>query len=259
MPVSVLRTCTNRNRAHRPMIRRHAAAGGSVALMALLLLLPAGYAQERTSAPAAGTSALPPGPEADPTAADPAGPAAQPAGGDPLAAPGLSPAAAAPRPVQIAEPAAEVADAGWAGTVLPLIKTVGAIGFVLCLLLGGLLTFRKIAPQYFRAKPAERTVHLVDSLSLGDKRSIAVIEVDRHRYLIGNTPTQVTLLASLGGDEAPGARPREIAAAVQPPPASRPGFRSVLNSRRNGSQSAPPSLPPDIRGKMQELRKALES
>lgn len=52
-----------------------------------------------------------------------------------------------------------------------------------------------------------RTLRLCESLSLGDKRIVAVIECGDQRYLLGATPQSVSLLQALGpaqGQEKPG-------------------------------------------------------
>ena len=43
-----------------------------------------------------------------------------------------------------------------------------------------------------------RTLRLCESLSLGEKRIVAVIECDDQRYLLGATPQNVSLLQALG-------------------------------------------------------------
>jgi flagellar biogenesis protein FliO len=44
----------------------------------------------------------------------------------------------------------------------------------------------------------QRSLRLCESLSLGEKRIVAVIEYDDQRYLLAATPQNVSLLQSLG-------------------------------------------------------------
>jgi flagellar biogenesis protein FliO len=43
-----------------------------------------------------------------------------------------------------------------------------------------------------------RHLRLCESLPLGDRRFVAVVEVDRERFLLGGTPSSLVLLARLG-------------------------------------------------------------
>ncbi len=43
-----------------------------------------------------------------------------------------------------------------------------------------------------------RRLRLCDSLSLGDKRILAIVECDRQRFLLAATPANISLLQSLG-------------------------------------------------------------
>ena len=67
---------------------------------------------------------------------------------------------------------------------------------------GGLLT-RGI--NWIRARQAGRTsnrrLHVAASVSLGDKRFIAVVQVDGLQFLIGGGATNIALLAQLQGNE----------------------------------------------------------
>jgi flagellar biogenesis protein FliO len=170
----------------------------------------------------------------------------------------------APAPPK-APPAGEAEAASWIGVVFPAIKTVGAFGLVLSLVLVGFLVLRKFAPHYFNRRPSQRMLHLVETLSMGEKRAIAVVEVAGKKFLIGNTPNQITLLAplgdelSLGPGTQPAVRPAQTSAA--PVGIKRGQFVNLLLPGKGGTgrKTADASpLPPDIRSKMRELREALE-
>ncbi len=51
-------------------------------------------------------------------------------------------------------------------------------------------------------RPAEKRLRLCESLSLGDKRMVAVIEFGRRQLLVGVTPAAVSLLAELPDENA---------------------------------------------------------
>jgi flagellar biogenesis protein FliO len=93
---------------------------------------------------------------------------------------------------------------------------------------------------------------------MGEKRSIAVIEIDERRLLIGNTPNQITLLAALGENGAiladQGLSPAETTLRTPSP-----SFKNLYEFEKNGSsRNKMRDIPPDIRAKMRQLRDSLE-
>jgi flagellar biosynthetic protein FliO len=142
---------------------------------------------------------------------------------------------------------------------LPLVKAMGGFGLVLCLILGGFYTARKVAPQYFNRGATTRLLKVVETLQMGEKRSISVVEVGEKRFLVGNTANQITLLAPLdssfslmiGDESSPRSNSPEAAA----------GFRNVLETEKSQlirKAPRPKALPDDLRAKMQELRATLK-
>ncbi len=148
------------------------------------------------------------------------------------------------------------------GSDLSLVRVAGGFGLVLSLIFLTYLAARKIAPQYFGKKPADKNLKLVESLSMGEKRSITIVEFDERRFLLGNTPGQITLLAELPGRFS-------ITSDVQPPQAisfspakqknSPEPFKSIYEAEK-GTQPRVNArrIPPDIRAKMRQLRESLE-
>jgi len=65
----------------------------------------------------------------------------------------------------------------------------------------------------------EREMRLCETLALGDKRLLALVQVGHERFLIGGAPNSVVLLATLkrtgARTEEASAFPRELATAVQ--------------------------------------------
>jgi flagellar biogenesis protein FliO len=51
--------------------------------------------------------------------------------------------------------------------------------------------------QRVRAQQARRNLRVCENVSLGDKRFVAVVQVDEERFLIGGSSSSVSLLARL--------------------------------------------------------------
>ncbi|MBN1571473.1 MAG: flagellar biosynthetic protein FliO [Acidobacteria bacterium] len=143
----------------------------------------------------------------------------------------------------------------------PVARTVGGLGLVLCLIAGGYFAARKFAPRYFSKSTAERNLKLIETLSMGDKRSISMIEVGNSRFLIGNTPQQINLLAALPEPFSMVSEPEAL-----PVTSRRAAMNETMTPFRNlfevekkrPTQYAGNPLPEDIRAKMRQLRESLE-
>jgi flagellar biosynthetic protein FliO len=144
----------------------------------------------------------------------------------------------------------------------PMTKSLGGVGIVLSLILAGFFGARKFAPTMFRRPPVEKNLKVIETLSMGEKRSISVIQVEDKRFLIGNTAHQISLLAALA-PLALAVEPLETAAEPVPPKANgrNDKFRNLYEIEKNGSPRGagrPKTIPPDIRAKMRQLRETLE-
>jgi flagellar biosynthetic protein FliO len=168
----------------------------------------------------------------------------------------LSPAVAAD-PIQHVSTAEAQDD----GMRFPVFRTLGGMGIVLSLMIGIYFGAKKFAPRYFPKAAAEKNLKVLESLSLGDRRSISLIEVAGSRYLVGNTPQQINLLAALplpislvSEPEALPATVKEKSGRESPSP-----FRNLFEvEKKEKPQPAASALPDDIRAKMRQLREALE-
>jgi len=161
-------------------------------------------------------------------------------------------------PAALAAPAPESRDAD---LQFPLFRTLGGLGIVLCLMVGAFLAAKKFAPRYFNKPASERNLKIIETLSMGDRRSISLVEVANSRFLIGNTPHQINLLAALPEPLSLVSEPEAAPAASKGPgkKESRVPFRNLFEVEKSRSlQFAANPLPDDLRAKMRQLRDALE-
>ncbi len=181
----------------------------------------------------------------------------------------------APAPAEVERHAAEAESAaaqerppesvqegqGSAETQFSMIRTVGGLGLVVCLMIGLYVAARKYAPQYFTKGASAKNLKVIETLSMGDKRSISLVEAADRRFLLGNTPHQISLLAVF---------PDPISLVSEPEPSavslpdsskaeSRTMFRNLFEAEKNprASRLFNP-LPEELRAKMRQLRASLE-
>jgi flagellar biosynthetic protein FliO len=141
----------------------------------------------------------------------------------------------------------------------PLLRTVGGLGLVLCLMVALYFGARKCFPRYFQKAPSEQNLRVLETISMGDRRSIALIQVDDQRFLIGNTQHGINLLTTISGST-------PLAPEINEPPRPAQGKNGSGNSFKNlfefEKKRPVPNpgdpLPEDIRTKMRLLREALE-
>ncbi|MDH7599113.1 MAG: flagellar biosynthetic protein FliO [Sedimentisphaerales bacterium] len=93
-------------------------------------------------------------------------------------------------------PHAELGNPG-AGTQA-LVRTVVALAIVLGLILAMAYLINHLGPRF--RKVQGRQLRLVETMPLGARRALHVVEFANRRYLIGSTTSQITLLASEGSD-----------------------------------------------------------
>jgi flagellar biosynthetic protein FliO len=143
----------------------------------------------------------------------------------------------------------------------PTLRAVGGLGIVLCLIVAGFFAVKKFAPQYFTKSSSEKNLKVIETLSMGDRRSISIIQVAHSKYLVGNTAHQINLLTALPEELSLVSEPESPQAELKKEPrrGSRNHFRSLFETEK--SRSAPQSghpLSEDLRTKMRQLREALE-
>lgn len=143
----------------------------------------------------------------------------------------------------------------------PLLRTMGGMGLILFLMVGGYLAFRRFSPRCLARQRPDRNLRIIETLSMGDRRSISLIEVGDCRFLIGNTPQQINLLAALPESLSLVSEPAAMSANSKSPIRKERGatFRNLFEVERNQAAKNPVTeLPADLRAKMRQLREALE-
>ncbi len=153
-------------------------------------------------------------------------------------------------------------DAQVPGQEFTFTRMFGGLILIVSLIIGAFYGGRKYFPQYFQKPSGDRRLKLLESLDMGDKRNVSLLQVDNKIFLVGNTPNQISLLADLS-DMLPLASAPELAN-VSPSPSSSPksqgdSFRNLREvERRHTDKGSARVIPPDIRAKMRQLREALE-
>jgi flagellar biosynthetic protein FliO len=144
----------------------------------------------------------------------------------------------------------------------PIFRAIGGMGLVLCLIAGGYFAVKKIAPQYFSKRSADKNLKVLETLSMGDKRSISIVQVGGSRFLVGNTAHQINLLTSLPEKVSLVSEPEVplVEAKKELIKESTAHFRKLFEVEKNrpAPQKTSHPLPEDLRTKMRLLREALE-
>jgi flagellar biosynthetic protein FliO len=143
----------------------------------------------------------------------------------------------------------------------PVLRTVGGLGLVVCVMIAVYFAARKLAPRYFTKIGSERDLRVIETLAMGDRRSISLIEVGNNRFLVGNTPHQINLLAALPEPISLVSEPNTLPANQKDKARdeSKAPFRNLFEvEKKRSSQYMGNPLPEDIRTKMRQLREALE-
>ena len=154
--------------------------------------------------------------------------------------------------------AEESQDVGWH---FPVMRMIGGMGLVLCLMAFLYLGAKKYAPRFFPKAISERNLRVIETLGMGDKRSISLIEFGNNRFLVGNTPHQISLLATLSEPLSLVSEPDKVSLDTKEkaPKESKSSFRNLFEvEKKRPAQYVGNALSDDIRAKMRQLREALE-
>ena len=135
---------------------------------------------------------------------------------------------------------------------ISMARTLGGMGLVLCLIMAAGLGIRRFVPGIFSRVSGGKNIRLIESLGMGDRRSVSLIEVGGSRYLLGSTPGSVNLLAML---------PEHISLVAEGNLAEseKSHFRNLFDVEKKRSEQYEGNMPSEsIRLKMRRLREALE-
>jgi flagellar biosynthetic protein FliO len=167
----------------------------------------------------------------------------------------------ATEPVPVAQAPVKAAEPQMEEFRFPFLQTIGGLGVVLFLIAACYFAVKKFAPQYFLKGASEKNLKVIETLPMGDKRSISIIQVANSRFLVGNTANQINLLTAL---------PEKFSLVSEPDAPLIENTKEIVKEPRNHfrnlfevekirpmPQTGRP-LPEDLRTKMRQLREALE-
>ena len=78
------------------------------------------------------------------------------------------------------------------------IRAVLAVLFVLALFIGAIYVSKKLLPRI--ANLPGKEIRIVETVHLGPRKAVHLLEVDNRRFLIGSTNENITKLADLAGE-----------------------------------------------------------
>ncbi len=142
-----------------------------------------------------------------------------------------------------------------------MFRAVGGLGLVTFLMIAVYFAFRKFGPRCFSKGALERNLKIIETLSMGDKRSISMIQLGNSRLLVGNTAQQINLLMTLPDPISIVSEPETLAGApkIASKKDSTVPFKKLFEFEKGRSmQQRTHPLPEDIRAKMRQLREALD-
>jgi flagellar biogenesis protein FliO len=164
----------------------------------------------------------------------------------------------------VAEPVAQIFQAEKSeesASSYSMLRAVGSLGLATFLMIVAYFAVKKFAPRYFAKGTSERNLKVLETLSMGDKRSISVIQMGKNRFLVGNTAHQISLLMALPDSVSlvsePETPPENTKSPIKKDSAI-PFKRLFEVEKKRPVRFAANPLPDDIRLKMRQLREALE-
>jgi flagellar biogenesis protein FliO len=170
-------------------------------------------------------------------------------------------AASEPAIPAVQSPMALAGESHDADLQFPVMRTLGGMGLVVFFMVAAFLGAKKFAPRYFNKPSSGKSLKIIETLAMGDRRSISLIEVANSRFLVGNTPQQINLLAVLPESVSVVSEPDAVAVTPRNPDRkeARVPFRNLFEVEKNRPpQGSANPLPEDLRTKMRQLREALE-
>ena len=101
---------------------------------------------------------------------------------------------------------------------------MGAMIFVLALILSAMVLLKRYMPHRFGPLGHRRRIQVLETVQIGDKRSLVLVAIDGNGLLLATTPNSVSLLREIEPD--PNHSP---AVKAEPePPAANGAFKEAL-------------------------------
>jgi flagellar biosynthetic protein FliO len=79
-------------------------------------------------------------------------------------------------------------------------RAAGAMIFVLALILGAMVLLKRYMPHRFGSLGHQRRIQVLETVPIGDKRSLILVAIDGNRLLLATTPNSVSLLREIETD-----------------------------------------------------------
>ena len=83
------------------------------------------------------------------------------------------------------------------GMVSSGVRTVGSMVFILGLILGAAVLLKRYMPHRFGPLGHKRRIQVLETIPIGEKRSLTLIEIDGATLLLASTPGSVSLLKEI--------------------------------------------------------------
>lgn len=104
----------------------------------------------------------------------------------------------APAPAEHPEKLVDApAEESWTAGGVKALHMLGAFALVVALILGGYLLVKRFTPDQLGRRAKERLMHAMDSMRVGEKQTLVLVEVSGDKYLLASTPNDICLLAKI--------------------------------------------------------------
>jgi flagellar biosynthetic protein FliO len=119
----------------------------------------------------------------------------------------------------------EQSTALWTGS-----RAAGATIFILALILTTMALLKRYMPHRFGPLGHRRRIHVLETVPIGDKRSLVLVQIDGRGLLLATTPSSVSLLREVQADPHPSSAPE-----AEPKGGKGPGFKEALAAEMAGT------------------------
>ncbi len=135
-------------------------------------------------------------------------------------------------------------------------KAIGATVFIIGLILGAMTLLKRYMPYRFGPLGHTRQIQVLESVPIGEKRMLTLVEVGGQRLLLASSPGNVTLLKELPAHS-------EARASVEPitPVARKPEIPTTFNQTLKTQLAAQDKVrdPQTLLVRLTQIRQALEA